>query len=76
MKKVSYLALQKKYAGKIVALDKRESKVIASGKKFKEVFAQLSQKKMGRQECVYIGPIQKAGTINVYFFPLRAKKNS
>lgn len=66
MGKLSYLFLQKKYAGKIVALDKEEKRVLAVGKRFPQIFAKLKLKDLSPQNCTYIGPIQKAGTINVY----------
>lgn len=66
MKKISYLYLQKKYAGNIVALDKKESQVVAVGKKFSEIFKKLKAKQLSPQNYVFVGPIQKPGTINVY----------
>lgn len=67
MKKISYLTLQKKYPQKVVVLDKNESKVLAVGKKAKELLRQLAEKKIKLQNVVFVGPISKQGTINVYF---------
>lgn len=73
MKKISYLQLQKKYSGKVVALDKKESQVIAVGKKFPSLFKKLESKGFSPQDSIFVGPIQKAGTTNVYFFSLSEK---
>lgn len=73
MSKISYLSLQKKYAGKIVALDKRERHILAVGKRFPEIFAKLKLMNLSPQNCTYVGPIQKSGAINVYRIPLRKK---
>lgn len=70
MKKISYLYLQKKYCGKIVALDPKETKVITSGKKFSEIFKKLAQKNIEPKACVFVGPVQKPKSINVYLFSL------
>lgn len=73
MRKISYLYLQKKFSGKIVALDKKEKEVIAAGKKFPELFQKLEIKGLKPKNLVFVGPIQKAGTINVYHLSLREK---
>lgn len=73
MRKISYLQLQKKFSGKIVALDKKEKEVIAAGKKFSELFKKIEMKGFKPKNLVFVGPIQKAGTINVYYFSLREK---
>ncbi len=54
MKKISYLTLQKKYPQKVVVLDKSESKVLAVGKKAKELLKQLEEKKVKLQNGVFI----------------------
>lgn len=66
MKKITYLYLQQKYPGYIVALDKEERHIVAYGRKFDEVYRKLAAKNLSPQSCVFIGPIQKSGTINVY----------
>lgn len=73
MKKISYLSLQKKYTGKIVALDKRESQIVAVGIKFPDIVKKLKAKSLDPKECIFVGPIQKAGTINVYIVSLSEK---
>lgn len=67
MKKITYLKLQEKYPKKIVALDKTERKVLAVGEKFTEIFKKLKAGRINIQNAVFMGPIQKKGTINVYF---------
>jgi len=64
--KVPYTYLQKMYPQKIVALNKNESKVIAVGLKFDDLLKKLGQKSVDPKSCVFVGPIQKQGTINVY----------
>lgn len=67
MKKITYLTLQKKYPQKVVVLDKSEKKVLAVGKKAKELLHQLKEKSVKLKDVVFIGPISKPGVINVYF---------
>ncbi|OGG13163.1 hypothetical protein A3D77_00350 [Candidatus Gottesmanbacteria bacterium RIFCSPHIGHO2_02_FULL_39_11] len=67
MKKISYLTLQKKYPRKVVVLDKNERRVLAVGEKAKELLKQLKEKKVKLRDIVFVGPISKSGTINVYF---------
>ena len=66
MKKITYLTLQKKYPGQIVALDQDEKYILAVGKRFKEIFKKLEKNHLNPKSCVFVGPIQKSGTINVY----------
>ena len=72
MKKISYVDLQKKYPRKLVALDKHEQRVLESAARFGELFKKLALRDIDPKDCVFVGPIQKQGTINVYF-SLRAK---
>ncbi len=66
MKKISYEQLQKKYSGQLVALNKVQNKVVAVGKKIDDVFKKLQRQKLKPADTVLVGPIQKAGSINVY----------
>ena len=66
MKKVSYTQLQKKYSGKLVALNSLQTRVIAVGKKIDDVFKKLQKQNLKPADTVLVGPIQKAGTVNVY----------
>lgn len=75
MKKISYVYLQKKYPGNIVALDREEKRVVAYGRKFSEIFKKLQMKKLTPKNYIFVGPIQKSGTINVYLLSLRKKSN-
>lgn len=63
--KISYIYLQKKYPGNIVALDRKEKQVIAYAKKFSQLFKKLEKKHLKERNYVFIGPVQKLG-INVY----------
>lgn len=75
MRKITYLTLQKKYPGQIVALDRDEKYILAVGKKFEQIFKKLEKKNLKPKNCVFVGPIQKAGTINVYLLSLRKKSH-
>lgn len=66
MGKIHYFQLQKKYPEKIVALDKEEKRVLAYGNEFEEIFKKLKRAKVDPKDCIYVGPIQKQGTISVY----------
>ncbi len=66
MKKISYDQLQKKYSGQLVALNKLQNKVVAVGKKIDDVFKKLQKQNLKPTDTVLVGPIQKAGAINVY----------
>lgn len=74
MKKIQYHDLQEKYAGKLVAMDQKETKVLAIGKRIEEILKKLQSKKLDKTDFVISGPIQKVGSINVYF-SLPNKKN-
>ncbi len=66
MKKISYLQLQKKYSGQLVALNKVRSRVVAVGKKIDDVFKKMQEQNLKPADTILIGPIQKAGAVNVY----------
>lgn len=66
-KPISYITLQKKYAGKIVALTKRRGKVVAAARDFKTLFKKIEKTKHKEEELVYSGPIEKYKTVSVYF---------
>lgn len=76
MKRISYLKLQEKYPKKIVALDKKEEKVLAAGNKFMEIFKKLQKSRINIHNAVFVGPIQKKGTVNVYFSLNNDKKRT
>lgn len=67
MQKVSYAQLQKKYSGKLVALNKIQSRVVAVGKGIDEVYKKMHKKNLKPSDTILFGPIQKAGAINVFF---------
>ncbi len=67
MRKISYFSLQNKYPKKLVGLNKEETKVVVVGSKFDEIFQKLEKLHVEPKDCVFIGPIQRKGAINVYF---------
>ena len=73
MKKISYIQLQKKYAGKLVALSGKEDRVISVGKSFNEIFLKIKNMGLNPKDCVFVGPVGKMGAINVYAVSLRKK---
>lgn len=64
--KVSYVNLQKKYPGQVVALNQRESKVLAAGKDVVEIEKKLQKKGFSPEEVIFLGPIEQYGRICVY----------
>ncbi len=66
MKNTSYTTLQKKYAGKLVALLEKQEKVVASGDTVKELEEQLRKKNINPKDCVFLGPIEQYKQISVY----------
>jgi len=65
-KPISYTALQKKYAGQIVALTEREDKVVAAARDFVSLFKKIAKTRYKEEDLVYIGPVEKYGQISVY----------
>lgn len=47
-------------------MNKMQSRVVAVGKKIDEIFKKLQKQNLKPADTVLIGPIQKAGAINVY----------
>jgi len=66
MKQISYTTLQKKYPGKIVAIDEKTGRVIAFGDTALDVDQRVKKKGKSPEKVVFLGPIEKPGTINVY----------
>lgn len=73
MKKISYTHLQKKYPLQVVALNHNETRVLAAGKRFSAILKELKRISVDPKNCIYIGPIQRYGTINIYL-SLQSKK--
>lgn len=69
------MQLQKKYAGKLVALSEKEDKVISAGKSFNEIFLKIKNMGLNPKDCVFVGPVGKMGAINVYEVSLRKETN-
>lgn len=66
MKNTSYINLQKKYPGKLVAILESEGKVAASGKTVQEVEKQLKKKNIDPEKCLFLGPIERYNQISAY----------
>jgi len=66
MKNTSYTTLQKKYAGKLVALLEKQERVVAFGDTVKELEEQLRKKNINPKNCVFLGPIEQYKQISVY----------
>lgn len=67
MKKIPYYDLQKKYAGKAVILNKAQTKILATGTKGVDLLKQLKNQGLEKTHYVIMGPISKAGVVNIYF---------
>ena len=65
MAKIEMYQLQKKYSGKIVLLNKSETKVVAVGKTFTEINLQLAKKKRDISDYVIVGPVPRHDTIQI-----------
>lgn len=74
MKRIQYYDLQEKYAGKMVALNKTGTKVIAIAHRADQLVDKVEKQKISLLDIKILGPIQKAGSINV-FFSISSKKN-
>lgn len=66
MKNTSYTTLQKKYAGKLVAILESRGKVVAIGKTAQEVERQLKKKNVDPKECFFLGPVERFNQISAY----------
>lgn len=66
MKYVSYVTLQKKYPGKIVALRKDQRKVVAAEKTTELLEKILKAKGVNPETCLFLGPIEKYKQISAY----------
>lgn len=64
--RISYINLQKKYPGKIIALSKKEDKVLAAGKDVVEVEKELLEKGFLPEQVIFWGPIEEYGRTSVY----------
>lgn len=65
-RKIDYIDLQKKYAGKVVLLNQAETKVLATGKTGPEIMRKIKEKGLEKIKFVIEGPIAKPSAINVY----------
>lgn len=66
MKNTSYVSLQKKYPGQLVAILEKIGEVVASGKTVQEVEKQLKSKNVDPKNCLFLGPIEKYNQISAY----------
>lgn len=65
MDKTSYISLQKKYPGKLVALSKK-GLVVAFGKTTEVLEKELKKKKLNPRDCLFLGPVEQYNQISVY----------
>jgi len=66
MKNTSYITLQRKYAGKLVAVLEKQGKVVAFGKTAEELEKILKKKGINPAGCIFLGPIEQYKQISVY----------
>ena len=66
MKNISYVTLQKKYPGKLVAILADIGKVVASAENTKEIEKVLKKKNVDPKKCLFLGPIEQFNQISVY----------
>lgn len=66
MKTISYVTLQKKYPGKLVAISEKEGKVVASGTNSAQLEKILKDKRIDPRACLFVGPVEKYKQISVY----------
>lgn len=66
MKNISYVTLQKKYPGKLVAISKKDGKVMAVGFSSQQLENALKEKSVDPTKCLFLGPIERYKQISVY----------
>lgn len=66
MKNTSYITLQRRYPGKLVAILEKQGKVVASGKSAQEIEIILKKKNIDPTACVFLGPIEQYNQISAY----------
>lgn len=66
MKNTSYTTLQKKYPGKLVVINERQGKVVASGDTVQDLEKILKKKGIDPTTCTFLGPIEQYKQISVY----------
>lgn len=62
---ISFEFIQQHYEGKVVALNKDETRVMAVAASFEKVLELLQQEGIQPQNCVYVGPVPKPGTVSI-----------
>jgi len=62
---ISFEYIQQHYEGKVVALDKAETQVLAVAANFEKVLKLLQQEGIQPEDCVYVGPVPKPGTVSI-----------
>ena len=67
MKKIQYYDLQKKYEGKLVALNKKETKILAVAHRADQLVEKVKKQHIPISNIIVMGPIQRSGAIIVYF---------
>lgn len=56
--------LQSQYPDQVVALNKEQTRVLGHAKTFSQLIEQLRKQQINPQDCVYVGPISKPGTVS------------
>lgn len=74
-KKNSFSSLQKKYSGRLIALSKKDNKVVASAFDSEKLLEKLKKKKITLDKIVFSGPIPKLSRTYVYLLSLSRKTN-
>ena len=63
---IAYSALQKKYAGQLVALSESGKSVVAASDDVQSLEKKLQQKGIDPETCLILGPIEAYKQISVY----------
>lgn len=63
--KIAYSQIQKDYPDEIVAMDPEQTQIVAHAKSFSALISQLQNSGENPQDFVYLGPVQKPGTVSV-----------
>lgn len=66
MKNTFYTTLQRKYAGRLVAVLEKQGRVVAAGKTTQELEKILKKKGIDPEDCLFLGPIEQYKQVSVY----------
>lgn len=65
-KTISYITLQKKYPGKLVAISEKKGNVVAVAKNSQQLEKTLENKGVDPRSCLFLGPIEQYNQISAY----------